>query len=307
MKNLFLSMLAMVAMVSCTNEIVDNGDGKEVDNGQPVPIRMIAGVVGVETKAPIITGTTNFTPGIAGWEATDAPSSLATDAIWSTTATPFTVTAAAASITLIKTPYYSTDGTKNTYVIGFYPTGTITNGVLAVADNLKADKDLMVTGLEDAGNRGDTKTVVLQFNHITSQIKFVVKSSDTSFPATDDIAKIELKEVGIPNGINLFEKTASYGAASLLTLPGTMPTDELTAVAVAAGDAVMVKPFEENALKLNITTTNGGSYSDVAVTLAAMTTGTAYTITLDFKAKEVKATAAVTEWVENSTGTGTIE
>lgn len=71
MKNLFLSMLAMAAMVSCTNEIVDNGE--KVDNGQPVPIRMTAGVVGVETKAPIITGTTNFAPGIAGWEAAAAP------------------------------------------------------------------------------------------------------------------------------------------------------------------------------------------------------------------------------------------
>lgn len=305
MKNLFLSMLAMAAMVSCTNEIVDNGE--KVDNGQPVPIRMTAGVVGVETKAPIITGTTNFAPGIAGWEAAAAPSSLTADAIWSTTASPFTVAATVANITLIQTPYYSTDKATNTYVIGFYPTGTITDGVLAVADNSKADKDLMVTGLEDAGNRGDTKMVALQFNHITSQIKFVVKSSDTSFPAADGIAKIELKDVEIPNGINLIEKTASYEAASLLTLPGTMPADELTDTAIPAGDAVMVKPFAENALKLNITTINGGSYPDVAVTLAAMTIGTAYTITLDFKAKEVKATAAVTEWVENSTGTGTIE
>lgn len=47
-----ISMLAMAAMVSCTNEI-ENPDQPKIEGNEPVEIKLNAGIIGVETKAAI--------------------------------------------------------------------------------------------------------------------------------------------------------------------------------------------------------------------------------------------------------------
>ena len=50
MKKLMISMLAMAAMVSCTNEI-ENPDQPQVNQNEPTPIEFGSSILGVQTKA----------------------------------------------------------------------------------------------------------------------------------------------------------------------------------------------------------------------------------------------------------------
>ena len=50
MKKLMISMLAMAAMVSCTNEI-ENPDQPKVNENEPVAITFGSSIVGIQTKA----------------------------------------------------------------------------------------------------------------------------------------------------------------------------------------------------------------------------------------------------------------
>ena len=52
MKKLMISMLAMAAMVSCTNEI-EGPDQPQVNQNEPVEIKLNAGVGTITTKAPV--------------------------------------------------------------------------------------------------------------------------------------------------------------------------------------------------------------------------------------------------------------
>lgn len=314
MKNLFLSMLAMAAMVSCTNEIVDNGE--KVDNGQPAEIRLSAGVLGVETKAAITDGKT-FTPAIVGWEVADQGTgpSLGTEAHTWLTETSTAITAGTSIAMPFKTKqYYNPDGTTSTYIKSYYPTGSLT-GEDVTFTNTEGDVDVMLTELVNAGPKptGTATTTALTFSHKLTQLQFKV-GGDASLAAGTTLTSITFKAT-LPTGFNIITDVlaGTEGSFTIKNISGlTIPTvtaekPNVADIAANAGDMVMIKPIGETTFKIDVVT-SAGTFTDVPVTLTETDTngGKSYTITLTFKQKEISAQGTVKAW-SSSTGTGTVE
>lgn len=300
MKTLVFSMLAMAAMVSCTSE---SDPIEEIDNGQPVEIKMTAGVITVETTKAVIASDGTFTPKIVGWESTVAPTTASAPKWTSAPTSAISGSASGASIELTPKAFYNPDKANSTYIRGYYPEGTPSNGVVTLS-NTTGSEDIIMTDLVDAGNKTSTTSPSLTFAHKLSQLNFKVLAGE-GFANDITLTSITVKNVALPTGFNLITGAITYDAATNLLVPGISdPT--IAAAEASVGSAIMVKPISSTTLKLDIVT-SAGTFSDVSTTLSKIDTngGTSYTITLTFKQKEITTTASVTAW-ESETGTGDV-
>lgn len=306
MKKIFMSMLALAALASCSSEEVLN---EPVDNNKPVEIKLTAGVLGVETKAPIEAGD-SFLPAIVGWEGSDAPTSG--DPNWTTEPTANITAGSAQAIILKQKQYYNPDGITKTYIRAYYPKGTLTAGVNTFT-NTDGSVDLMLTeNMLDAGAKpaGTTNpsTYDLKFKHQLTQLNFTMKG-DASLAANTTVTSVTVKNVQLPTGINIFDGTLTSTAAgdvSVKNIPDTaIPTDGTD---TPLGDAIMINPLNTSSLTMDIVT-NNGTFTNVPVTLTTSDNGqggTSYGIVLTFKQKEISVTATVVDWT-SSTGAGTVQ
>lgn len=308
MKKAFISMLALAALASCSSEEIVN---EPVDNNKPVEIKLTAGVLSVNTKAPITDGST-FLPAIVGWEGTTTPTSGKPK--WTTEPNADITAGTAKAITLRDKQYYNPDGTTHTYIRAYYPKGTLdeTTGV-STFTNTDGSVDLMLTdnmldaGVKPAGVTNPTAKD-LQFKHLLTQLNFTMEG-DASLAANTIVRSVKVKNVQLPTGVNIFTGALTAAAAtdvSLQNIPNTaIPTDGTDA---SLGDAIMINPLNSTDLKMDIET-NTGTFTDVPVTLDASDNGeggTSYGIVLTFKQKEISVTATVVAWTPK-TGAGTVQ
>lgn len=304
MKNLVLSMLAIAsitAMNSCSSESDPIDEAINAGNQEKVEIKLNAGVVGIETKAPI-TSSSTFTPSIVGWNVATQPSTT-TAPKWTTTPTAaISGSASAAKIELTDKQYYEGDATLHSFIRGYHPAGTSADGSVTFT-NTTGEEDVMMTEIVDAGTRTNNTTAALVFSHKLSQLNFKV-AKDATLPAGVTLTSIAIKNAELPTGFDIVTGEIAYAAAADLTVPG-ISSQEINTEA-SAGNAVMIKPLSSTEIKLDIVTSQG-EFKDVPVTVEAADSngGTSYTITLTFKQKEVATTASVTDWTQK-TGSGEV-
>lgn len=279
MKTLVFSMLAMAAMVSCTSE---SDPIEEIDNGQPKEVKMTAGVIGVETTKAAVN------PGDA-FQASFFRVDGATPS-WSAVLAPKNVTIPAdGTIKFTPSEFYPADGTNANFV-GISPqveasviAGTVTTTITGV-------EDVMYAGAK-AGNRLTASPLSMAFDHLLTQIKFVVKTDDTS---TDDVAvtSIKIKDANTVFAINLSDGLF----ASSATPTSAIGTESMTATKIgsSASDSYMI---ESNPTSLTFIVNATGYTQNQEVTISKdFKAGTAYTITLTFKDKEITGGASVSKW-----------
>lgn len=305
MKSLVLSMLAiasMAAMSSCSNENDPVDEVINAGNQEKVEIKLSAGVVGIQqTKAPITTSD-NFIPSIVGWDAIDKPTTT-TVPQWTTTPNvAISGSANKATITLSSPQYYNPDNTKHTYIRGYFPVGTSSDGKITL-DNTKGDQDVMMTEVIDAGTKDAINSTELTFSHKLSQLNIAIQK-DASLPAGVTLTSITLKNANIPTGFDIVTGTITYTTSDLLIDGITTSTNIDTKTTV--GKAVMVEPFTDTKITLDVVTSQG-TFKGIPVTLSAADTngGTSYEVTLTFKQKEINTTASVKDWT-SETGTGDV-
>ena len=127
MKNLILSMLAMAAMVSCTNEN-DPIDEVNPTGNNKVEIKLTAGVLKAETRAAV-TGNNLEGVQILRKDGKDDTGN------WNT---PFSVniTDATSNIFTGNAQYYSPNGEEHTYFAGYYPAGTLSSDVASLMQSM---------------------------------------------------------------------------------------------------------------------------------------------------------------------------
>lgn len=303
-----ISMLAMAAMVSCTNEI-EGPDQPKVNGNEQVEIKATAGVLGVETKAPIINGT-KFTPAIVGWEGTATPTTEAP--AWNTTTSSDIEAGSNVSMPFKDKKYYNPDGTTHTYICAFFPTGTITSNIVSFT-NTNADQDIILTNIVDAGAKpaGVAAATMMTFSHKLTQLQFKV-GGDASLATGTKIKSISLVKVTVPTSFNIVTGDLNGTESATFTVPNltesVIPTmSEDGTGASNAGDPIMIKPIGGTTFSINVVT-DQGTFNNVTVTLAQADTdgGISYNVTLTFKQKEITAQGTVTAWTEK-TGTGTVE
>lgn len=300
MKNLVLGMLAMAAMVSCSseNDPIDDVTGGKQDK---VEIKLNAGVVGVETKAPVVSWS-NTEVGFAN--KTGDAGSYATSPWLATIASDGTVSFVN-SEGVAESHYYEADG-STTSLIGYFPRGTNNNGVVTYA--LTGEEDIMVSQeLSGTKNSQISTETKFKFEHLLSQLKFIVKSGD-NFGEGVSVTKIVLNGTKTSATLNL------TGDSHALTFNGEAAAlnvyNDATGKTIAnSTEAFVTKMVQPGITGMTLDITAGGTeYKDIPISIEneakAPDASTAYDITLTFSKKEVAAEAEIGKW---ETGTGSAD
>lgn len=300
-------LLAAVSLCACSK----SESGEQIPGGEAV-IRLSAGLpaASVQSKAPINSGD-KFTPAVAGWESTAAASYTAAPT-WNTTTSEITASATAQEVELTAPQVYNANGAVKTYMKAWYPQGTLSSGTVTFTtnDSYKGDgtDDVLLAG-EVSGSKSDRENKVLAFEHLATQLKFVVKAGQ-GLAADTKLTKIELKNVEVPSGINLATDALLSSSKSVLAVPGIDGNLVIgtTVTGDPAGSPLMIVPPTGKTVTLKVTT-SAAEFDNIVATIDnddKFQAGKAYTITLTFDQKNIELSATLAEW-SAGTGTGLVE
>lgn len=293
MKNTLLSILAVAAMVSCSNEKTQSDDSISRE------IKLNGVVTGVSTKNSI-GATDNFTAAIGGWESTNNPV-YTTTPTWQTTAS-ISGGAQNNDVTFALPQYYNADNGIKTYVKGWYPAGTPASGIVSFA-NTDGSVDVLYANAV-SGSKLTPIASSLTFNHLTSQLNFEVVAGK-GLAAGTTLTSITVKNVQAPVSLNL--ANGSLGAEPAKDyLVQNITTNPTIKTALPVGNPLMI--LSGTTLKVKVVTSNA-TFDDVVVTLnqdASLVAGKAYTIKLTFTQVGIVFSSSVTPW-SNETGAGQVE
>lgn len=317
-----ISMLAMAAMVSCTNEI-EGPDQPKVNENEPVEIKLNAGVGTITTKAPVNDLTTPLN--ILFWRPADA-----TEATWTTGSSLFAKTTVTSGVITFYTDanrtteakqYYNADATKKSWLAGCY-LGTATDPTMqngAVEFTIDGQNDVMATdgasGAKTDGNGFSDFT----FNHQLSKLKFTatIKEGDNADKIKDVFGKVTEVTISEQN-TDLKLTLAATPSLGLATTPKTgtftiAPNMDITSNAELGN--VLLYPNAElgktgKPIKLVVKTQNNTTGINVDVIIGDGSTGlaknTLYNVTLTFSSSTISATAVLGTWSEG-TGAGEVK
>lgn len=316
MKKLIFSMLAMAAMVSCSNEGDPINEVNPPVDGEKVEIKLNAGVVGVETKAAIVadpsmSGFNNSTVSLLRQDAENA-----TGMTWSVSAKEQAAIASDGKVALPTTyKFYDKDG-KNAYFIGYYPDAAIANGVVAYT-GIDGTEDILCTSVVDAGNGAAAKATALEFKHMLSQVEIQVVGDAVAATNFGKIKTVTLKAV--PSAANLTigatPSLAQSGAdkGDIVLFEGAEQADwsSIPTTAAPIGSIPMLVPGlgadEASKLVIEIVAEKKTSTVDITSITGGLVSGQKHVITLTFKS-EITATASIVGWgTTGNPGTGDVE
>lgn len=296
MKRTFTLLLGLSVLAGCSKEETRNNE-----NGILVPIELGAGV-NVMSRAVITAGSDVTDAGIAGWEVEkDGTADYSAAATWNTNISTKANSTTAQAVTWREQKYYSPADGTTTYMKAWYPGGSFDASTKTVTfTNTDGSVDVLLAPVV-SGSKINKVASPLAFEHMTSQIKFLVKKGSGLKEGTT-IESITIKDAQLPMGFDLTkaidaEGAVTYAEAQDLTVSCNDKEITNTNAGDPVGDAVMIKPIAAKTFKIDIVT-NNATYSDktVTVTTDAVQAGYAYDITLTFGQAGVELTATVAEW-----------
>ena len=323
MKKIFLSLLALAALASCSKEPAptpDAADGR---------IRIVAGVAATRAVADATTGLTGASFVVVEGGAT-APASFAGG-------TAYTGDVAAASgevtFTSAAAPSYNLSD-ANAWLAAYAPGGALTGD--AIEWPIDGRTDIMVTNtVWNAGKYTAPVSTGLNFNHQLSQVEVICRAESGAAAsavraAWGDITKIEF--MGAPakmkydlRGTPAVTTSGSADFALLADYDGTVFTpvaipENGNATANAVAMLAPVAATGAESFRLKVTTAGAAAATptpiemEIPVSLdgsaAAMTAGRRHVVTLSFRAESRKieiAATTVEEWSAGGTGSGDAE
>lgn len=299
-------LLAAASLCACGK----SESGEQLSGGDA--IRLSAGLpsASVQSKAAINSGD-KFIPAVAGWESSAAASYTAAPT-WNTTTSEITASTTAQEVELTAPQVYNANGAVKTYMKAWYPQGELNNGVVSFMGDPKYADDGTVDVLlasEVSGSKSDRENKVLAFEHLATQLKFVVKAG-TGLAEGTKLTKIELKNVDVPNGINLTTDALLSSSKSVLAVPGIDGNLVIgtTAAGDDAGSPLMIVPPTGKTVTLKVTT-SAAEFDNIVATIDGddnFQAGKAYTITLTFDQKNIELSATLAEWSDGA-GSGLVE
>lgn len=330
MKTLVLSMISIAATVAAMTACTSESDGiDDLTKDAPVEIKMSAKVLNIETKSEgpidgIKKAIDNV--GFIRKDATVATESNAEETAksidWATGTTDYTATIAETSgaMVLTPTPYYPAAEDSYAYLIGYHPNTTKpTKGI--VAYTIDGNTDIMYAKTV-YGYKKTTDKLAPAFNHLLSQLVIkVAGENDAALEAWGTISSISVKSVQKKQNLKLSDGSLTPddtdNTATSLEIKaqgGTYPT--LTTSTTDAGYCMI--PPQTTVAKILLTVTTDKTSRDVEVSIPIGTgdsnrpadttvAGEAYTITLTFKASEIKSEAKVATWKEVTGGQGIVD
>ena len=323
MKKLILSMAAVAALASCSND--ESNVAPELD-AKGTPIAVTAGIeTSVDTKAPV-TGT-SFTNGASDLFRLVAYENT-TQAVPSDFSTPYFTNNGKGDVNvnskqngdqgyqLLPDPaqYYPVDG-GYLYFYAFAPGGenvwTFTPNATAPTAKITINgtQDIMwakdETGIKKATS-GVQSQPALNFAHKLMQVTFKAKA-DASFTGSDKVTKLTINGVGASVTLNVVTGNVTFGTENLVAYndAATGVAIESTAKNIVAG--VMFQPKDE--FTITVETESGVKYENVAIDLGETEqdkAGYSYEVTLNFKQTMIVPTATITAW-KTGTNPGVVD
>lgn len=318
-----LSMLAMAAMVSCTNEI-ESPDQPKVNENEPVPIEF-GQSISLYTKAPV-TGTKLMSTTIGIWaQKHSGTAAWAVDNFMDNTSLTVGGSGDITYTTASEEAYYSFENDAKYNFYAYTPfADKSTNGLevtqagTGTAPNLKvtldpakgAQTDIMYADRATLDNKvKSSNPIALSFKHALAQVKFKIQKEAT---LTDAMTISDIKITANTTAtMNIADGTFSDQATSgsfiaLANGSVTVPAknaDGTDTDATDVGEAVMLFPeaLGENAVSFTINTKEY-TFKPSATLQAGVTT----TITVTVTATGVSFTQSIVDWTDNS-GSGTIK
>lgn len=318
MKRLFISMLAVAAMASCSkSETDDAGAGNSRD------IKISSAIeVATSSKAALLPASALTGIHFLKVDGTVAPANMAG-------AVAYTGDRAATSegaITFVSAPQYAMND-NNAYLVGCYPGAaggaTVTEGT-SVGWAIDGATDILVTPIWDAGKYSAAKTTGMAFKHELAQLE-VVCQAESGVPAGSvqatwgNITGIELVGTKTNALYTYADNAVTFTGSADKALLQNDYTAAFAPKAIADNGSVAVDAAgmfapSTGVITLKVTTAAGGE-KIIPVTLRSagadkdFEKGLKHTVTLTFKAgsKDVSTETAIDVWGEGYKGEGTVE
>jgi len=294
MKRMFLISLSALLLAGCSS---DNEPQSGVEAEQ-VEIKLTGGIQSVEAVTRgdgVISGTvpaSTINVSLARLDATDAtPTYPAYTTLSSALAATVNTSGA---ITFGSTQYYMANG-YSSKLVGWYPAATPTSGVLAFT--LDGSTDVMLTG-EQAGTKTSNFST-LTFAHQLTQIQIQAYAEDASALTLwgNITASIKIKAQSPTCNITLPSSVSFSGSTSDVAMSVSSATLAVGSSSAVSCGYAMIPPA--TALQIDVTTTNGGTKT-IDLPTQTYAAGTAYVISLLFKATGISPTAAITDWTSTT-------
>lgn len=308
MKTFIFSALALGMMASCSNTEVEGID--VVDNGEPVAIQVTAGVktnvVAGVTRAPI-TGDATFKATVLAWEA--ATPNFATDPTWQVGTSDIKASGETPTLTLDENKYYLADGTSTSMKAFYVENATVDDAHKYIYNfaNTDGQKDVLITADAVSGTKASTTPVKFAFTHPLMQLKFKLIAGK-GFPNGKTITNLKVNGVKLPIGVDMSTSTVLYSTVTQNI--GVPESDNKVIDGNIVGNPIMVAPISKGEFTIDVSA-NGKDYKGIPVNLNGISesvsgAGVAYTVELTFHEK-MSASATVSDWADNGTGSGTVE
>lgn len=327
-----ISMLAMAAMVSCTNEI-ENPDQPIVNENEPTPIEFGSSILAAQTKAAKTrtTFSNSESIGIIGFKGDAAPTTDFSNPFignieFKYNDSKFTTTSDAAvwerNATHHFYAYYplatttETDGYK--YTAGS-TTAAPTVSVTVQTGEEGVKQDLLWSSLTSKKFTGTSTEfsadkMKLQFAHKLARVAFKVVKKDENVPTStlSQISfKVDYKDASLnlvtgvlAKGSQITKDTDKIALSKTLSTGETINTDGSDIATCGDFSPIIIPETVISGLTLKI---NDQDLSVTDLSELTFTEGDVTTITITVNSKGVEFSAAITDWTSTGTGSGSVE
>ena len=291
MKKVFVLISMALAVYSCSSSDDECGPVTP-DGNNPVEIKLNAGVLDVNARAPIASGNPVSAVFVASGTTNDYSTYLWSDTVsFNANSTP------SAALSFTPKQYYPSNS-SSVYIKAFYPASSVatTNNIVKYSAT-DGSVDVLMTG-EQSGTRLTASPLNFVFNHLLTQLQFKFVTG-TMFPTGKTVTNLVIKNAQtFPTQLDLNTGTLTYS-----TTPITF-SGKSYSIGNSSGSAIADTPMvlAGSPVILSITTSDGVTYPDLTLSSLTTAVGQSHLITITFNLVEITATVSVTNWV---TGTGT--
>ena len=141
----------------------------------------------------------------------------------------------------------------------------------------------------------------LEFNHITTMLKFKLKGA--SWSVDDKVKSITIKDIKIPSGIDLINGELKGGEATNFKVRGVSPEGVLPSGAGAQfGNEAYIMPIETNKFYIDLETVHN-KYENIEITTPdpQFVAGRIYTVSITMSTTDImNIYAEIEEWSDGS-------
>ncbi|MFA5302172.1 MAG: fimbrillin family protein [Bacteroidales bacterium] len=276
-----------------------------------VPIGFGAGII--NTKAPIESVSGVPSTQIDGIQVLRVEAAKNSTPVWTATSSVAATASFFTSGSFVVTPAQYYPSNKNTYAhfTAYYPgqneaavpvSTTLSNGVATFT--ITGQEDIISAPSASAQGSQNPIPVALTFSHKLSQLQIYIKAAnDGAIGAWGNITAVKATSPTVLT-LNVTSQALAQHATPVIADLSTGAAPQALTTGSASFGTILVYP---GTLTLKVTSANVPEQTVTISGLSSTTAGHAHRIDLTFTATAINFSATLTDWVNGTTGSGTVE